>query len=290
MMIPDDVLAAYLDGELKGAERERIEQAIAQDAQLAQRVAQQQAQRDRVRGVFDSVLREAVPRRLGQAAKRALPDGPAQIIDLARVRAQRARRGNNGQRQLKVRRYSIAASLAVGLVGGALIQWLSAPAALTEIRDGSMLAHGALARALNEQLAGSPASAAQLRIGLTFRARSGNYCRTFTVSGNRALFGLACRAQQQLQVLTLLGTDSAAFTGGGSGGPGSVSAGSAGSAGPAGAGASVAGTTVVGANGQNPRLSASTLPPALLQAIDERISGEPLNAAAELKARNNGWH
>ncbi len=181
-------------------------------------------------------------------------------------------------------------SLAVGLVGGALIQWLSAPAALTEIRDGSMLAHGALARALNEQLAGSPASAAQLRIGLTFRARSGNYCRTFTVSGNRALFGLACRAQQQWQVLTLLGTDSAAFTGGGSGGPGSVSAGSAGSAGPAGAGASVAGTTVVGANGQNPRLSASTLPPALLQAVDERISGEPLNAAAELKARNNGWH
>jgi hypothetical protein len=283
-------LAAYVDGELEGAERERIERAIAEDAQLAHRVAQQRAQRDRVRGVFDGVLREAVPRRLAQAAKRAAPVGPAQVIDLARVRAQRARRGNNGQRQLKVRRYSIAASLAVGLVGGALIQWLSAPAALTEIRDGSMLAHGALARALNEQLAGSPASAAQVRIGLTFRARSGSYCRTFTINGSRALAGLACRTQQQWQVLTLIGADSPAVAG-----PiVAVAAAGAGVGSSAGGGSGVGGPGVGGAgvvaNGQNLRLSAAMLPPALLQAVDERISGEPLNAAAELKARNNGWH
>ena len=280
MTIPDDVLAAYVDGELEGAERERIEQAIAQDAQLAQRVAQQRAQRDRVRGVFDGVLREAVPRRLAQTAKRAAPAGPAQVIDLARVRAQRARRGNNGQRQLKVHRYSIAASLAVGLVGGALIQWLSAPAALTETRDGSMLAHGALARALNEQLASSAASAAQVRIGLTFRARSGNYCRTFSISASRALFGLACRAQQQWQVVTLVGTDSTVAPGIAPG-PGIAGA-AVGGAGPGGSG--------VGATGQSLRLSVSTLPPVLQQSVDERISGEPLNAAAELKARNNGWH
>jgi hypothetical protein len=46
----------------------------------------------------------------------------------------------------------------------------------------------------------------------------------------------------------------------------------------------------VGATGQSLRLSVSTLPPVLQQSVDERISGEPLNAAAELKARNNGWH
>jgi hypothetical protein len=282
MMIPDDVLAAYVDGELEGAERERIEQAIAEDAQLAQRVAQQRARRDRVRGVFDGVLREAVPRRLAQAAKWAAPAGPAQIIDLARVRAERARRGNNGQRQLKVRRYSVAASLAVGLVGGALIQWLSAPAALTEIRDGSMLAHGALARALNEQLAASPGAAAQVRIGLTFRARSGSYCRTFTISASRALFGLACRSQQQWQVLTLVGSDSPAGA--------AATVASSAAASPAVAGPALAGPASAGVASASPRLSASTLPPALLQALDERISGEPLNAAAELKARNNGWH
>ena len=163
MTIPDDVLAAYIDGELEGSERERVEQAIAQDTQLAQRVAQQRAQRDRMRGAFDRVLREAVPQRLAQAAKRVAPAGPAQIIDLARVRAQRARRATNGQRQLKARRYTIAASLAVGLMGGALIQWLSTPGSLTEVRDGSMLARGALARALNEQLSGSAASAPPVR-------------------------------------------------------------------------------------------------------------------------------
>jgi hypothetical protein len=38
------------------------------------------------------------------------------------------------------------------------------------------------------------------------------------------------------------------------------------------------------------RMASSSLPPALLQAVNERISGEPLNAAAEAKARNNGWH
>jgi hypothetical protein len=68
--------------------------------------------------------------------------------------------------------------------------------------------------------------------------------------------GLACRDQEQWQVLNLVGTE-------GAGGPG---------------------------NGQNLRMAASSLPPALLQAVNERISGEPLNAAAEAKARNDNWH
>ena len=255
MNIPDELLAAYVDGELEGAERVRIEQAIAQDAQLAQRVAQQRALRERLRGAFDGVLQEAVPQRLAQAAKLGAPSGPAQVIDLARVRAERARRGN-GQRIVKVRRFTIAASLVVGLMAGVLIQRLSAPGALTEFHDGSLLARGALARALNEQLAGAAPSAAEVRVGLTFKARSGNYCRIFALSGSRPLAGLACRDQEQWQVLNLVGAE----------------------------GASVSG------NGQNLRMAASSLPPALLQAVNERISGEPLNAAAEAKARNNGWH
>jgi hypothetical protein len=255
MNIADELLAAYVDGELAGAELARVEQAIAQDAQLAQRVAQQRALRDRLRGAYDHVLQEAVPQRLLQAAKLGAVAGPAQVIDLARVRAERARRGN-GARQVKVRRYAIAASLAVGLMAGALIQRLSAPGALTEIHDGSLLARGALARALNEQLASNPATAAAVRVGLTFRARSGNYCRTFAVSGGHSLAGLACREQEQWQVLNLIGAEAAGGVG----------------------------------NSQNLRMAASSLPPALLQAVNERISGEPLNAAAEAKARSNGWH
>jgi hypothetical protein len=255
MNVPDEVLAAYVDGELEGAERARVEQAIAQDAQLAQRVAQQRALRDRLRGAYDHVLREAVPQRLVQAAKLGALSGPAQVIDLARVRAQRARRGS-GARQLAVRRYAIAASLVVGLMAGVLIQRLSSTGALTEVHDGSLLARGALARALNEQLAGGASSGAAVRVGLTFRARSGNYCRTFAVSGSHTLAGLACREQEQWQVLNLVGADT----------PGG------------------------GGNGQNLRMAASNMPPALLQAVNERISGEPLNGPAEAKARSNGWH
>jgi hypothetical protein len=256
MKIPDEVLAAYVDGELEGVERVRVEQAIAQDAQLALRVAQQRALRERLRGAFDSVLQEAVPQRLAQAAKLGAPSGPAQVIDLARVRADRARRGS-GQRQLNTRRYTIAACLVVGLTVGVLIQRLAAPpSALTEFHDGSLLARGALAHALDEQLASTGPAGAQVHIGVTFRARSGNYCRTFALSGNRALAGLACRDQDQWQVLNLIAAESAS----------------------------------AGGNGQNMRMASSNLPPALMQAVNERISGEPLNAAAEAKARNNDWH
>ena len=168
MKIPDEVLAAYVDGELEGAERVRVEQAIAQDAQLALRVAQQRALRERLRGAFDSVLQEAVPQRLAQAAKLGAPSGPAQVIDLARVRADRARRGS-GQRQLNTRRYTIAACLVVGLTVGVLIQRLAAPSALTEFHDGSLLARGALANALDEQLASTGPASARLPLSAKVR-------------------------------------------------------------------------------------------------------------------------
>jgi hypothetical protein len=247
MSIPDEILAAYIDGELEGAERARIEEALAQDAQLAQRVAQQRALRARLRGAYDGVL---------QAAKFGAPSGPAQVIDLARVRAERSRR-SNAQRQItRMRRYSIAATLAVGLMAGLLIERLASPGALTELHDGALLARGSLARALDQQLAGGSAAGAQVRVGLTFRSRSGNYCRSFALGGSRPLAGLACREQERWQLVNMVAAE-----------------------GPAAAG-----------NGQNMRMATSSLPPALLQAVNDHISGEPLNAAAEARARSNGWH
>jgi hypothetical protein len=254
MTVSDELLAAYVDGELEGAERARVEQAIAQDSQLAQRVAQQRALRARLRGAYDSVLQEAVPKRLAQAARLAAAPGPAQVIDLARVRAERARRGS--QRSVKVRRLTIAASLVVGVMAGVVLQRLSTSAALTEFHDGSLLARGTLARALSEQLAGGAPAGAEVRVGLSFKSRTGNYCRTFAISGSHLMAGLACRDQEQWQVLNLVGTEGAGVPG----------------------------------NGQNLRMAASSLPPALLQAVNERIRGEPLNAAAEAKARNDDWH
>jgi len=218
-------------------------------------VAQQRALRGRLRNVFEGMLREPVPKRLVNAARLDAQSTPAQIIDLARVRAERARRPE--RRRVPIPRrtaITVTASVLVGIGVGLLVQRLLESGGLTEYRDGSLFATGSLYRALSEQLASTGITAGSVRIGLTFRSKSNFYCRTFTLDNNHALAGLACREPQGWRLLTLLSTE----------------AGSAGSPGY--------------------RMAGSTLPAPLLQAVDERISGAPLDAAAELKARRNGWH
>ena len=255
--ITDELLAAYVDGELSEAERARVEQAIARDARLAQRVAQQRALRGRSRKAFEGVLREPVPQRLVNAARLEPLSGPAQIIDLARVRAERARRPERRRTPIPRRAaLAIAASLLVGLGVGLLAEHLIVSAGPTEYRDGALLASGQLNRALNDQLASAAPGASAVRIGLSFHAKSGGYCRTFVLDDNRALTGLACREQEHWYILTLLGAEA------------SVSA----------------------AGSQGYRMAGSAMPAALLQAVNERISGEPLDANAEAKARRSGWH
>ncbi len=114
--IPDDLLTAYVNGELDEAGRARVEQAISQDARVAQRVAQQRALHGRLRNVFEGILREPAPRRTVNGSRLEGPAGPAQIIDLARVRAARARRPE--RRRLSIPRRAttaIAASLLAGV-------------------------------------------------------------------------------------------------------------------------------------------------------------------------------
>jgi hypothetical protein len=252
---PDELLAAYVDGTLGDSERARVEQAIAQDARLAQRVAQQRALRGRLRNVFDGVLSETLPARLASAGRLDGSSGPAQIIDLARVRAERARRTE--RRRIAIPRraaLTVAASLLVGVGVGLLGERLFDSPGLTEYRDGSLFASGPLNRALNEQLASSGAGPSAVRIGFSFRSKSGSYCRTFMLDNNHALNGLACHEPQGWRVLALLGTDSNT--------PSSATS----------------------------RMAGYAMPPALLQSVDDRISGAPLDTATELKTRRSGWH
>lgn len=92
---------------------------------------------------------------------------------------------------------------------------------------------------------------APIRIGLSFKEKTGGYCRTFTARGARRLVGLACHHGQQWQILTL----------------------------------------VEGARRGSPeyRMANSNLPPELLQVIQKHTSGEPLDAQAERRARSSGW-
>lgn len=253
MNIPDELLAAYIDGELDAAERDRIERALEADPLLARRVTQQRALRARLRGAFDGTLHEPVPQRLVQAARLVAPQAAAKVIDLASARADRQRRDRTDRGWLYSSRIAIAASLLVGVGVGLLIERLSSSGSLTELRDGTLLAHGALSVALNSQLA-SNGNAGPVNIGLTFKARDGAYCRTFAIKEGQPMAGLACREQQQWRLLTLLES------------------------------------TEAGSAGQSMRTAGSSLPPALLQAVTERIVGDPLDAKLEAEARNAGWH
>ncbi|HUJ02303.1 MAG TPA: hypothetical protein VLW75_01605, partial [Rhizomicrobium sp.] len=78
-----------------------------------------------------------------------------------------------------------AAALACGVVIGFVLSSNT----LMGVRDGSLVARGSLAHALDNQLAAAgPAHGPQ--IGISFRNHDNHYCRTFTTA---TLGGVACR-------------------------------------------------------------------------------------------------
>ena len=268
MDISDQELTAFVAGELEPAACARIEAAMALDAAVAHRVAQQRALRERMRSRFDGAAHDPLPQRLSDGARVAASAGPlrapAQIIDLARVRAERSRRANPRHRTLS-RRVAIAASLIAGLFAGLLIERLSLSTPWTLYEDGQVYARGELSRSLSRQIAADPVSAGQTRVGVTFRSKSGQYCRAFGLPGVQGMDGLACRRSDQWQLVALLS-------------PGAPST-AASAAAPASA-----------PTATNPLTVIAALPTALRQAIEQRISGVPLSGRAETQARASGWH
>lgn len=253
--IPEDLLTAYVNNELEGAERTRVEQAIATDTRLAQRVARERALRERELGLFSDALNQPASRRRASIRPLAPASAPAQIIDLARARAARARRVEPRRLSISTRGL-IAASLGIGLCVGLLIEYVLSLGVPLEFRSGAMVARGSLERALNQELSSAVPPAAAAHVGLSFRARSGSYCRTFELEGRRALAGLACKEQQQWRIANLVAIDAARSA------PGALAR----------------------------RTVSSSLPAALQQAVNERLSGEPLDANEEAAARSKDWH
>jgi len=92
----------------------------------------------------------------------------------------------------------MAASLAIG----AVISWkLFAPAntELITARNGNLVASGALAGALDSQLASAQTGNEPVLIGLSFITHDNHYCRSFAVSA-AATAGLACRVDGEWRI------------------------------------------------------------------------------------------
>lgn len=244
MTIPNETLVAYVDGELDDAARTSVEAAMAADPELARRVARQRALRDRLRATFDPVLAEPVPEHLLSAAGGASkPQQANGVVRLSRF----SRRWSWPQWG------ALAASLILGVLVAPLLHREPARSPV-ETDSRGLLASGALAQALSQQLASDQRDRAPVRVGISFRSRAGAYCRTFELSVQGAVAGVACREGEswRLQALAAL--------------PSRIPA---------------TGTY---------QPAASPLPAAIEQTVDALIAGDPLDAKDEAAARRKDWH
>lgn len=176
----EQAIAAYVDGELDELAARRLAQQAEQDPELAAAIARQRSLRTRLAAHFAPVLDEAVPDRLTALLK--LDD---KIDDS--LAARRAARAEVQRLRFAPAHWgAIAASLVLGLAVG---NQLLTPAGPVAVEGGALIAAGPLADALDTQLA-SAQGAADTRIGLTFRAQDGRWCRSFERSD---VSGIGCR-------------------------------------------------------------------------------------------------
>jgi hypothetical protein len=235
MTLSDETLMAFADGELDPEGRAAVEQAMREDPDVERRVAQHRALRSRLQAAYARELEEAVPERLLAAAR-------------SRPRVPRAVPSYRWRPAL-----AMAASVVAGVGLGMFI--LRQPATVIgSDAKGNLVARGVLAKELMEQVGADSAPGARVRIGLSFIAKSGDYCRTFAMSGPSSRGGLACRRDDDWHIELL-------------------------------AQPTVEGESAAGAY----RTAGSGLPPVVLAAVQQQIAGEPLDQNAEVTARERRW-
>lgn len=145
-----------------------------------------------------------------------------------------------------------AAALACGVALGVLI---TAPGnADIVFEHGALLAGGTLSKTLSTALSGQPMKTAEAQIGLSFRNKAGRYCRTFATGGGAPLAGVACHQDGAWHVAALAEPVKEED-----------------------AGAAYA-------------LSGSAMPDTIRIAVRGMISGAPLDAAGEKRARAAKWN
>jgi hypothetical protein len=244
MTFSEEILMAYADNELDAQTRTAVEAAMAADPEVARRVAQHKVLRGKLPLAFDNTLDEPTPQRLIDAA-RGVPAvrREGNVIPLRRKAP---------PRQAWPQWASIAASLVIGVIIGQAMLRGSGSASVTS-RDGQLLANVVLAHALSNQLASAQTDQTPVQIGLSFKSKAGDYCRTFTVHEATTLAGLACRQHDDWHVQVLAQAASTTGTGGAY------------------------------------RQAGSQIPKSVLQAVDDNIAGDPLDAHAEAAARDKNW-
>jgi hypothetical protein len=167
-MTREELIIAYVDGELAAPERKRVEAEMAADPALAAEVARHAQLAQRVNATYSHILEEPIP---------------PQLLAVAGAANDRGGRPGLGRLMPWV---ALAASLVVGVIAGRVALPEQGP---LSSGHGALVARGQLASALSTELAAQPGV---VKIGLTLKTPDGRYCRTFQSAPDK-LAGLACR-------------------------------------------------------------------------------------------------
>jgi hypothetical protein len=246
--ISDETLGAYVDGELDAASRATVEQAIAADPALMNRVSAQRALRERLRNAYAGALSEPVPARLIEAARE---------VGAASHDGSQSSSTTRSRRSRPTGWLALAASIVIAVALVPRLQNRPDSSSLVVSNDGKRVAQGALAAQLSTALASMPdRTASPVHIGLSYRARSGEYCRTFEARDNASVqAGVACHESsgewriEALEPVAGGGSDPSAMR----------------------------------------QAASHALPEPLRRHIEATIDGDPLDSDAETAAAKAGW-
>lgn len=185
--ITDDMITAWLDGEVSPNERQAIETAISASPDLGMRVARLSRVDRMLAPAFAETLNARIPQRFEDLL--AEPRAAAGISNLW------SRLGE----LLVPRQLAIAtASLVFGVaVGGLVLSRASGSAAFEASADGQLVANHEMAMSLASAQSGEVGA---LRIRLSMVDDAGTYCRQFETA---SAAGLACREGDVWKVDTL---------------------------------------------------------------------------------------
>ena len=239
-----EMLDAFVDGELPPADMTRMAALIEKRADLRAYVESQEKLKHHLRDSFSQVLHQAIPAQIGRliasAAKR--PVGKSRWSDWLREFFAWGVAG------------PAAATLAVGLVVGLFVGRFQPAPFVASVSNGQILAQGELAHALDVQLAANASSKEIVRIGLSFRSKQGDDCRTFEwMSSSVSTDGVACHIAGKWNLAALVNAprhpnDTAAY-----------------------------------------QTAGATMPDAIRGTVSAMISGEPFDPSGEEAARAAHW-
>ena len=202
--ISDEVLMAYVDGELPEEERKALQAALARDAPLMQRLESFVFTRGPLLPAYNAVLSAPIPERISQLLAVAEPPVPRRTTPSG---------GSSKLRRIVAGFWapflSPAAAIPV-VVAGAAVGWLLARGAQTEFVSldsrGGLVASVAMQAALEstpKDVRAGAGSSLVLEPTFTFATAKGGWCRQYRLfhRDGQAASGVACRDQGVWRVI-----------------------------------------------------------------------------------------